>query len=329
MAEFVHITKSGKKCKKVLYNFSLVKYNADIKHPHRGKRKGENIMKKLIAMLLALMMIITCFAACQPTTPNADQADTTAATDGIEETDPTEEITEAEESDADYVAANGKLIVGITDYAPMDYKDENGEWTGFDAEFARLFAEELGVECEFFVIADWGKKFFELDAKNIDVVWNGMTITEEATSNASVSDPYVINAQVVVMNKDEVGKYADAESMKDLTFAVEEGSAGQSVATEAGLTTISKQDQAGALMEVAAGTADACVIDITMANAMTGEGTDYADLAAGISLSSEEYGVAFRKGSDLTDKLNTFMEELKADGTLQQLAEKYELTLAE
>ena len=82
-------------------------------------------------------------------------------------------------------------------------------------------------------------------------------------------------------------------------------------------------------MEVAAGTADACVIDITMANAMTGKGTDYEDLEQGISLSSEEYGVAFRKGSDLTAKLNQFLKDLKADGTLDQLAEKYELTLAE
>ena len=211
----------------------------------------------------------------------------------------------------------------------MDYKDENGEWTGFDAELARKFAEELEVECEFFVIGDWGKKFFELDAKNIDVVWNGMTITEEATANASVSDPYVLNAQVVVMKADKVANYQDAESMKSLTVAVEEGSAGQDVAEEAGLTTVSKQDQAGALMEVAAGTADACVIDITMAKAMTGEGTDYANLAMGISLSSEEYGVAFRKGSDLTAKLNQFLKDLKADGTLEELAEKYELTLAE
>ena len=82
-------------------------------------------------------------------------------------------------SDTEYVKKNGKLIVGITDYEPMDYKDENGEWTGFDAEFARMFAKELGVDCEFFVIADWGQKFFELDSKNIDAIWNGMTITDE------------------------------------------------------------------------------------------------------------------------------------------------------
>ena len=287
-------------------------------------------MKKIISMLLVALMLCACFAGCNQQ-PTSDQADTTAAgTTAADTTAAADATTGAqEESDAAYVTQQGKLIVGITEYAPMDYKDENGEWTGFDAELAEKFAEELGVECEFFVIGDWGKKFFELDAKNIDCVWNGMTITEEATSNASVSDAYVLNAQVVVMKADKVDQYADVESMKVLTFAVEEGSAGQSVAEEAGLTTVSKQDQAGALMEVAAGTADACVIDITMAKAMTGEGTDYADLAAGISLSEEEYGVAFRKGSDLTAKLNQFLQDLKADGTLEQLAQKYQLTLAE
>ena len=288
-------------------------------------------MKKLIALLLALVMVLA-MAACgaapatQDTQPAATK-DTQPAAEGTEGT----EATEAEEltGDLGLVTDNGKIVIGITDYAPMDYKDENGEWTGFDAELARLFAEELGVECEFFVVADWGKKFMELDTNSIDAVWNGMTITEEAKANASVSNPYVINAQVVVMKADKVAQYADVESMKDLTFAVEEGSAGQSVATEAGLKTVSKQDQAGALMEVAAGAADACVIDITMANAMTGEGTDYADLAKGISLSEEEYGVAFRKDSNLTEKLNDFLAQLKEDGTLQALAEKYELTLAD
>ena len=268
-------------------------------------------MKKLIALLLVLVMAVSLVACAQ----TGDQTDTTAG--------------QTEDTDAAYVAKQGKLIVGITEYAPMDFKDENGEWTGFDAELAEMFAEELDVECEFFVIGDWSKKFFELDAKNIDCVWNGMTITEEATSNASVSDPYVINAQVVVMPADKVSQYPDAASMKDLTFAVEEGSAGQDMAEENNFKTVSKQDQAGALMEVAAGTSDACIIDITMAKAMTGEGTDYADLAESISLSSEEYGVAFRKGSDLTAKLNAFLDKLAQDGTLDQLAKKYNLTLAE
>ena len=285
-------------------------------------------MKKLIALLLAMILTLG-MVACGETGQTQDDANastgdtagTTEATAG--------QTTGAVESDLAYVLANGKLVVGITEYAPMDYKDENGNWTGFDAELAMLFAEELGVTCEFFVIGDWSKKFVELETKSIDVIWNGMTITEEVQANTSCSVPYVINAQVVVMKANKVGQFTTVESMKDLVFAVEEGSAGQEVAEEAGLTTVAKQDQAGALMEVASGAADACVIDITMAKAMTGEGTDYSDLGVGISLSSEEYGVGFRKGSDLTDRLNTFLAEKKADGTLDALAEKYGLTLAD
>lgn len=273
-------------------------------------------MKKLFAMMMALVLMLTCFAACQPAANTDDTKDTAD--------------NQAAATDMSYVLDKGKLVVGITDYEPMDYKDDNGEWTGFDAEFAQMFAKELGVECEFFVLADWGKKFMELDSKNIDCVWNGMTITEEATSNSSVSDPYVINAQVVVMKADKVADYADADSMLDLTFAVENGSAGQDAVEAIGAKKITPvQDQAAALMEVAAGTSDACVIDITMANAMTGEGTSYADLAKGISLTEEEYGVSFRKDSDLTAKFNAFMDTCKADGSLQKLADKYSLTLAD
>ena len=264
-------------------------------------------MKKFFAMILVLTLVLTCFAACG-TSPAA----------------------KAPATDLSKVKDNGKIIVGITEYAPMDFKDENGNWTGFDAEFAQLFAEELGVACEFYVIADWGKKFLELDTNMIDAVWNGMTITEEAQLNASVSDPYVINAQVVVMKTDRLADFPDGQSMVDLTFAVENGSAGQDAVTAIGAKNIVPvQDQAAALMEVAAGTSDACVIDITMANAMTGEGTNYADLGYSVSLTSEEYGVAFRKDSDLTAAFNAFMDKLIADGTLQQLADKYNLTLAD
>ena len=284
-------------------------------------------MKKIIAMLLVLLLTLSCFTACG-SAPTADEAGSNDATSDVVSDD--SQTADDGGSDLAFVQNNGKLVVGITDYAPMDYKDENGEWTGFDAEFARLFAEELGVECEFFVLADWGKKIFELDSKNIDCVWNGMTITEEILLTSSVSDPYVINAQVVVMKADAVGNYADIESMKDLTFAVESGSAGESALNDAGLTKyVAVQDQGAAVMEVAAGTSDACVIDITMANAMTGEGTSYADLTYSVALTEEEYGVSFRKDSDLTAKFNEFMAELKADGTLQELAAKYQLTLAE
>ena len=212
--------------------------------------KGNDIMKKYIALFLALVMIAACFVGCS----------------------------KKEASDMAAIKKAGKIVVGITDYAPMDYKDENGEWTGFDAEFAQLFAKELGVDCEFYVIADWCKKFMELETKQIDAVWNGMTITEEALTNSSVSDPYVINAQVVVTKIDALEVYNSVEALSGLTIAVESGSAGETCANEiAGANVVPLQNQEAALMEVAAGTSDACVIDITMANAMTGEGTSYAD----------------------------------------------------
>ena len=260
-------------------------------------------MKKIIALALALILIVSCFAGCSST---------------------------ASDSDLAYIQQKGKLIVGITDYAPMDYKDENGEWTGFDAEFAMLFAEEIGVECEFYELPNWGTKFMELETKQVDAIWNGMTITEEAELNSNVSDPYVINAQVVVMNAAVVDNYEAAGNLAGLNIAVESGSAGESCALEIeGANVIPLQNQEAALMEVAAGTSDACVIDITMANAMTGEGTNYADLTYKLSLSEELYGVSFRKESDLTAAFNEFMAELKANGTLQALAEKYSLTLAD
>jgi len=258
-------------------------------------------MKKIFAMLLSVLLVLSLFAGCGS----------------------------SGDSDMAYIKDKGKLIVGITDYAPMDYKDENGEWTGFDAEFARLVAKELDLEVEFFLIAAWSKKVFELDSKNIDCIWNGMTIDEELLSTCSVSDPYVINAQVVVMKADAIANYPDAASLADLKFAAENGSAGQKAAESIGVKNIvAVQDQAAALMEVAAGTADACVIDITMAYAMTGEGTSYDDLGVGLTLTSEEYGIGFRKGSDVTAKVNEIMAKFMEDGTLDALAQKYNLTLA-
>lgn len=230
--------------------------------------------------------------------------------------------------DVDEITSKGKMVIGYTIYEPMNY-EENGELTGFDTEFARAVCEKLGVVPEFVVI-DWDNKFLELESKSIDCIWNGMTISDEALKNASVSKAYVKNAQVVVMNKNSVEKYTSVDSLKDLSFAAEAGSAGESAIKDNGLDSsyVAVAAQTDALLEVMSGSVDACVIDITMAEAMTGEGTSYASLAAGIELTSEEYGIAFRQGSDMTEKVNGIMDELKADGTLDALAEKYALTLA-
>ena len=275
-------------------------------------------MKKIIAILLTAAMLIACLASCG----GKDASTSSDASDASETSD-------TADSDLAYVQGKGKLIIGMTDYAPMNYKEEGSdEWTGFDTEFAQKFGEKIGVAVEFVEI-DWDSKQMELKSKSIDAVWNGMTITDEVTMTMDVSNAYVKNAQVVVLAADKVANYTTAESMKDLTFAAESGSAGEAAIKAAGFTKCTAvKTQALALLEVKSGSADACVIDITMANAMTGEGTSYADLAKGIELTTEEYGVGFRQGSDLVATFNSFMEEVYNSGWLKELAQKYELTLA-
>ncbi len=215
-----------------------------------------------------------------------------------------------------------KLTVGITDFAPMDFQNEDGEWIGYDADLAKKFAESLGMEVEF-VIIEWDNKIAELENGSIDCVWNGMTLTDEVKAGMSTSVPYLKNAQVVVMDKDEAAKYKTVEDMKDLQFAVEKGSAGAAAADANNLKKTEVLDQATALMEVKAGTSDAAIIDLLMAGAMIGEGTSYADLTFSIELTSEEYGIGFAKDSELTEKLNAFLKEAYEDGTMADLAKEY------
>ncbi|MBR4720906.1 MAG: transporter substrate-binding domain-containing protein [Clostridia bacterium] len=232
------------------------------------------------------------------------------------------------ESDLAFVTEKGTLVVGVTEFEPMDYRDENGEWTGFDAEFANAVAELMGVKAEFVEI-DWDNKFLELDAKSIDCIWNGMTITDEVNLNTNCSIPYAKNEQVVVMKKDIADNYKDIDSLKDIKFAVESGSAAEAAAEEMGLTVVAVKAQSDALMEVESGSTEACIIDATMAESMTGEGTSYADLAQSVSLTKEEYGIGFRKGSDIKDAVDGYIKQLKDNGTLSALSEKYGVSLAD
>jgi len=109
-------------------------------------------------------------------------------------------FTAGNDGDVAYIKGKGKLIVGITDFAPMDYLDSNNEWIGFDADMAKIVANKLGVEIEFIEI-EWGKKIFELDSKAIDVVWNGMTLTDEMVNATETTNAYCNNAQVVIVKK--------------------------------------------------------------------------------------------------------------------------------
>ncbi len=271
--------------------------------------------KKILAIIMSIVLvagIVCAFAAC------GNDAGKTA--------EPSETEAAAAASDLAYIKEKGVMVIGITEYAPMNFKDDAGNWTGFDTEFAEAVCAKLGVKAEFFVLSDWDQKVNELNAKTIDVVWNGMTIRDDLKTSMSISNPYVINAQVIVTKAENADKYTDLESIKDAKIAVETGSAGEEcVADCANVTAVAAQSDA--LLEVKSGAADVCVIDITMANAMTGEGTSYDTLTKTGSLTEEEYGIGCRLGSDTCDEINKVMAELMADGTLDALAEKYQLTL--
>ena len=230
--------------------------------------------------------------------------------------------TEKTESDVEYIKEKGTLVVGITDFAPMDYQNDDGEWIGFDADLAKKVAEDLGVEAEFVEI-DWDNKILELDNKSIDVVWNGMTYTDEVATSMNCTEAYCNNAQVVVVPADVADQYTDEESLADLNFAVESGSAGAEVCEENGYEYTSVTAQADALMEVSAGTSDASIIDLLMAGALIGEGTSYPDLAHTVEMTKEEYVVGCRKDSDLADFINDEFDAFYEDGSMQEVAYAY------
>lgn len=270
--------------------------------------------KKLIAGIMALTLCFSMGACGKAASGSVD----TQAAGGATEAAP------VEGADADYakIREKGKLVVGITDFEPMDYKDESGKWIGFDAEMAEAFAHSLDVEVEFVEI-EWDNKALELSSGAIDCVWNGMTLTDEVKSAMDCSKPYCNNAQIVIVPSDKADQYQTVESLKDLKFAVEAGSAGEAEAKNNGLNYTPVQSQANALMEVAAGTSDAAIIDSLMAAAMVGEGTSYEDLTYTVGLNNEEYGVGFRKGSDLVPLLNKYFQVADTDGTMKAIAEKY------
>ena len=278
-------------------------------------------MKRLVSAFLAGAMALS-LAACGGAASTSTVASSAASGSAA--------ASETAASDLDYIKEKGKLVIGYTVYEPMNYTDADGSFTGFDTELATAVCEKLGVEPEFVEI-NWDTKVVELDAKSIDCIWNGMTLTDDIMANTATTKAYAKNAQVVVV-KDGTD-YASTADLVGKTVVAEAGSAGEAAIEGdenlAQADYVSKSVQTDCLMEVAAGTADAAVLDLTLANAMIGEGTDYASLAIVDELNAEEYGVAFRKGSDAAAAVDAAFEELKADGTMQALAEKYDLALAD
>ena len=169
-----------------------------------------------------------------------------------------------------YIKEKGVLVVGITDYKPMDYKDENGEWIGFDADYARKVCEKLGVTPEFKEI-EWENKEMALESKDIDCIWNGMTITDAIESVADCTAPYMYNMQVAVVKKANVDKYKTINDLAGVSIAAEGGSAGAKViegneALKGGFKSVSAQTDA--LLEVLSGASEAAIVDNTLAKAL-------------------------------------------------------------
>jgi polar amino acid transport system substrate-binding protein len=233
------------------------------------------------------------------------------------------------ESDLQAVKDADKLVVGVTVYPPMDYIDEeSGEWTGFDAELAQMFADSLDVNCQI-VIINWSEKVAELNSKQIDLVWNGMTASDELGQEIDFSVSYAKNAQVAVVKSDST---ITAAQVATSTIAVENGSAGMTVAQDdlnaANITPVTAQ--VDALNEVKAGTSQVAIVDITMAQNIVGKG-EYANLkiVEGASYGDEIVAVGLRKGSDLKAELDAFLKAKYADGTITALAQKYNVGINE
>ena len=276
-------------------------------------------MKKTLSVILAVLMALGCvlmFASCGGNTAE----ETTAGT----------EETTAAASDLDYIKNKGEMIIGYTEFAPMNYIDDNGNFVGFETEFAKAICEELGVEAKFQLI-DWSAKETELAGKTIDCIWNGMTITEERLENMSISTPYMANKQVVIVKTANADKYTKAEDFDGANVVAEIESAGEEVASTdavfANANYTAVDSQAKTLMEVKSGVADCAVVDYVLSICMIGEGTDYEDLVVldAFSFADEEYGIAFRKGSDVTEAVNAAITALVADGTLAAIADTYKL----
>ena len=251
-------------------------------------------MKKMFALLLALSMSLG-LAAC-----GGQKADT-----------------------------DEKVKIGFTYYEPMNYTNEKGEFVGFETEFATAVYKKLGMTPDFQEI-NWDSKVMELDSKNIDCIWNGMTKTAELDANITLTAPYLKNYQVVVIRAADAELYRSTADLENAKIDAEAGSTGEDAVmadaslSKASYTSVTKQ--VDALLEVKTGAADACVLDFVLANAMVGQG-DYSDLAVipDLQLSVEEYVVGFRKGDELAKKVDQAMVELAEDGTLAELAEKYDL----
>ena len=258
-------------------------------------------MKKIFVILISLLLLCACF-------------------------DKTKENTG---SDLEYIKEKGTLIVGVTYFEPMDYQ-ENDKWIGFDADLANVIGEKIGVEVIFQEIS-WATKETELASKTIDCIWNGLTYSDERAKNMSMSNCYMSNRQVIVVRKDDADKYTNIKDFTNLNIAAESDSAGEEIVLNEFINSnyIEKTVQLDALTELISKNCDAAVLDYIMAYYLLNkENSSFSELTVldGIIETEDEYyAIAFRKDSDVTELINKYLKEMKEDGTIETIADKYGL----
>lgn len=271
-------------------------------------------MKKIISLLLVAVVASATLAGCNSADNNTEDVKNTTTS-----------------SDWSYIEDKGEMVIGITYFEPMNYKDDSGKLTGFETEFAEKVCEKLGVKATFQKI-DWDSKEVELNSKTIDCIWNGLTITDERKENMDITNPYMENKQVMITKAENADKYKEASDLAGATVVAEKKSAGEEVAENNSFFTkadyVPVDSQAKALLEVKSGTADVAVIDYVMSIGTIKNGSDYKDLKVveGDGFSPEQYGIAIRKDSPETlKKLNDAIQQVANDGELDKIAEKYNL----
>lgn len=253
-------------------------------------------MKKLISVVVALVLAFaTCFSFAACSNPS-----------------------------------DGKTLkIGITDYAPMDYKEEGSdEWIGFDADLAKEVCAILGYKAEFVEI-EWNNKVISINTKEIDVIWNGMTITDDLKNALLISEPYLENRQVIVCQKSVADQYKTPEDLlKAGEIVVETGSAGENAVKSvsgAAEKIVGAGAQKDTLLEVKTSANKIAVIDKLMADVLVGEGTSYSELTVvDVGFENEQFGIGFRKeDAELKTKVENAIAQLKENGTYDRLLEKY------
>ncbi|MBQ9086251.1 MAG: transporter substrate-binding domain-containing protein [Clostridia bacterium] len=253
-------------------------------------------MKKILCLVLAAMFCLFAFASCS--------------------------------------AKEDKLVIGYTIYEPMNYTDDSGKLIGFDTELAEAVAKKLDMEIEFQLI-EWSKKYQELDAGTVTCLWNGFTSNcadddgVQRSDKVDFSYAYMKNEQCVVIRTEDAATLNSKDALAGKKGAAEDGSAGETVVKDfigENGEYIGCTAQTATLTELMGKKVDFVVIDKTMAKTLIGQG-DYASLSMvdTIEIASEEYSIGFKKGSELTAKVNEALKELAADGTMMELAKKYGL----